>query len=302
MTTIPTESSDIRTIHLRDGRSLGYAEYGAPEGKPVFHFNGFPGTRLEAKLIADAAARSGVRLIGIDRPGLGLSDFQPGRQILDWPDDVIELADALGLDRFSIVGVSGGGPFSAACAFKISERLVACGIIAGTPPMDAGAEGITRSNRIMGFVARRLPLLFRILMWWSIGRIRQDPERLAAMIEKLAQSLPEPDKQLFGKHEIKQFFVEQTAEAFRQGAKGPAWEGKLLFGEPWEFTPEDISMENVHLWHGELDANVPVSLGRAMADRIPHCQAKFYPHEAHLSLLLNNADEILMDLCLEQTG
>jgi len=79
-------------------------------------------------------------------------------------------------------------------------------------------------------------------------------------------------------------------------------EGKLLLGEPWGFTPEDISMENVHLWHGELDANVPVSMGRAMADRIPHCQAKFYPHEAHLSLLLNNADEILMDLCQEQTG
>ena len=299
MTTIPTGSSDIRTIHLRDGRSLGYAEYGAPEGKPVFHFNGFPGTRLEAKLIAAAAARTGVRLIGIDRPGMGLSDFQSGRQILDWPNDVIELADALGLDRFSIVGVSGGGPFSAACAFKISERLVACGIIAGTPPMDAVPEDIPRSSRIMGFVARRLPLLFRILMWWSIGRIRQEPERLAAMIEKQAQSLPEPDKQLLGKHEIKQFFVKQAAEAFRQGAKGPAWEGKLLSGKPWGFTPEDISMENVHLWHGELDANIPVSMGRAMARRIPHCQAKFYPHEAHLSLLLNNADEILMDLCIK---
>lgn len=302
MNTIPTESTDSRTIHLRDGRSLGYAEYGDPEGKPVFHFNGFPGTRLEAKLIADAAARTGVRVIGTDRPGLGLSDFLPGRKILDWPDDVIELADALELDRFYILGVSGGGPFSAACAFKISERLVAWGIIAGTPPMDAGAEDIIRSARIRGFVARRLPLLFRTLMWWSFGRLRQDPERLAAIIEKMAQSLPEPDKQLFGKPEIKQLFVEQAAEAFRQGTKGPALEVKLLLGEPWGFKPEDIPMENVHLWHGELDATVPVSFGRAMAERIPHCQAKFYPHEAHLSLLHNNADEILMELCLKQTS
>jgi hypothetical protein len=61
-------------------------------------------------------------------------------------------------------------------------------------------------------------------------------------------------------------------------------------------------MENVHIWHGELDTTVPVSMGRAVADRIPHCQAKFYPHEAHLSLLFNKADEILMDLILEQTG
>ena len=153
MTIVPTMSLDERTIHLSDGRLLGYAEYGDPEGKPVFHFNGYPGTRFEAKLISDAAVRVGVRLIGIDRPGMGLSDFQPGRQILDWPDDVIELADALGLDHFSVVGVSGGGPYSASCAFKISDRLSACGIIAGTPPMNLASGDITRSNRVMNFVA-----------------------------------------------------------------------------------------------------------------------------------------------------
>ncbi len=290
------KSLDGKTIRLRDGRLLGYAEYGAPEGKPVFHFNGFPGTRFEASLISDAAARAGVRLIGIDRPGIGLSDFQPGRQLLDWPDDVLELADALGLDRFAVVGVSGGGPFSAACAFKIADRLSACGIIAGTGPMDATAEDITKANRLMNFVARRLPLLFRFVMWLSLGRFIKDPEKLAALIEKQSQHLPEPDKQLFGTPEIKQFFVQQAVEAFRQGTKGVAWEGKLLFGEPWGFTPDEISMENVYLWHGELDANVPISMGRAMADRIPNCQAKFYPHEAHLSLLINNVDEILMTL------
>jgi pimeloyl-ACP methyl ester carboxylesterase len=292
MTTI-TKSSDEKTIRLRDRRALGYAEYGAPEGKPVLYFNGYPGTRLEARLISDAAARTGVHLVGIERPGLGLSDFQPDRRLLDWPDDVIELADALGLDRFAVVGVSGGGPFSAACAFKIPYRLSACGIVAGTGPMDSAAEDVTRSNQIMGFVARRLPLLFRALMWVSLGRFSQDTERLQAIIERQAQHLPEPDRQLFDTHEIKQVFVEQAVEAFRQGAKGPAWEGKLLFGEPWGFTPRDISMRNVHLWHGELDVNVPVAMGRAMADKIPGCQAKFYPEEAHLSLLINRADEIL---------
>lgn len=296
MTIVSTMSSDERTIHLSDGRLLGYAEYGDPKGKPVFHFNGYPGARLEAKLISDAAVRAGVRLIGIDRPGMGLSDFQPGRQILDWPDDVIELADALGLGRFSVLGASGGGPYSAACAFKISDRLSACGIIAGTGPMDTAPEDITRSTRVINFVAHRLPFLFRVFLWWSLGRFSQDPERLEAIIEKQGKQLAEPDRQLFSTPEIKQFFVEEAAEAFRQGTKGPAWEGKLLFGEPWGFVPEDISMENIYLWHGELDANVPVSMGRAMADRIPNCQATFYPHEAHLSLLLNHADEILLTL------
>ena len=134
MTTMPTKNSeptkslDGKTIRLRDGRLLGYAEYGVPEGKPVLHFNGFPGTRFEASLIADAAARVGVRLIGVDRPGMGLSDFQPGRRILDWPDDVLELADALGLERFAVMGVSGGGPFCAlrspAAAFGLVELEV----------------------------------------------------------------------------------------------------------------------------------------------------------------------------------
>ena len=296
MTIIPTMSLDERTIHLSDRRLLGYAEYGDPEGKPVFHFNGYPGARLEAKLISEAAVKVGVRLIGIDRPGMGLSDFQPGRQLLDWPDDVIELADALGLDHFSVVGVSGGGPYSAACAFKISDRLSACGIIAGTPPMDLASGVLTRSNRVMNFVAQRLPLLFRVLLWWFLGRFSQNPKRLEAIIEKQGKHLPEPDRQLFSTPDIKRFLVEEAAEAFRQGANGPAWEGKLLFGKPWGFVLEDISMENVHLWHGELDANVPVSMGRAMAERIPNCKATFYPHEAHLSLLLNHIDEILMTL------
>ncbi len=293
MTAVSTTSSDEKTIHLRDGRLLGYAEYGDPHGPPVLYFHGYPGTRLEGKLVSEAATRAGVRLIGIDRPGMGLSDFQPGRRMLDWADDIIEFADALGLGRFSTVGVSGGAPYSAACAFKIPDRLRACGIIAGAGIIDLTSKDITRSIRVTCFVARRLPLLFRVLMWWSFGRFSQDREGLETIIEKQSMQLPEPDKQLFSSPEIKRFFVEETVEAFRQGAKGPAWEGKLLFGEPWGFVPEDILMENVHLWHGELDANVPVSIARAMAERIPNCKARFYPDEAHLSLPLNHAEEIL---------
>ena len=99
-----------KTTRLKDGRLLGYAEYGTPEGKPVFYFHGFPGSRLDWMLFDpdDTATKLNARIISIDRPGMGLSDFKRGREILDWPDDVIEMADTLQVDRFAVLGISGG--------------------------------------------------------------------------------------------------------------------------------------------------------------------------------------------------
>jgi pimeloyl-ACP methyl ester carboxylesterase len=107
-------SLEDHQIELRDGRQLGYVEAGDPDGHPIFYFHGFPGSRLEIELSGVDVAPLGARLIGVDRPGMGLSDFAPHRYFGDWPEDVSQLADALGLDHFSVVGVSGGGPYVAA--------------------------------------------------------------------------------------------------------------------------------------------------------------------------------------------
>lgn len=179
---------------------------------------------------------------------------------------------------------------------KIPERLSACGIIAGTGPIFSNTGEISRANRTTAFISRRVPWVFRLLLWKEIGRFRNDPEKLGAVISKMEQDLPEQDKQLFRKAEIREFFIREAAESFRQSTKRPAFEGKILFGEPWGFELEDISMENIYLWHGELDANVTVSLGLRMAEQIPNCRAKFYPNEAHLSLLLDHADEFMVTL------
>lgn len=116
---------------LPDGRRLGHALYGDSAGPPVIYMHGFPASRLEAKLLEEAACEIGVSLITPDRPGLGLSDFQPGRAITDWPGDVAHLADALDLDRFSVVGVSGGCPYALACAHQLGDRVIRTAIIAG---------------------------------------------------------------------------------------------------------------------------------------------------------------------------
>ena len=126
-------------IKLQDGRMLGYAEYGVPDGMPVFYFHGFPSSRLDWQFFdcEDPVTELNARVIAADRPGFGLSDFQRGRRILGWPDDVAELADALQIDRFAVLGVSGGGPYAAACAFGIPGRLTWTGIVCGMGPSDA---------------------------------------------------------------------------------------------------------------------------------------------------------------------
>src|SRR5688572_28104051 len=119
------------TLTLSDGRKVGIAEFGAPAGRPVVYCHGFPASRLEARLAHEAAKEVGARLIALDRPGYGLSDFQPGRRIGDWPRDVVEAADALGVQRFAMLGVSGGAPYALACAALLPERITALGVVCG---------------------------------------------------------------------------------------------------------------------------------------------------------------------------
>ena len=117
-------------VRLRDGRRIGVAEFGTLRGTPVFYFHGFPASRLEGQLVHDAAVRQHVRLVALDRPGFGCSDFRP-RTLADWPRDVVEVADALGVNRFAIYGLSGGAPFALACAADLPDRVSATAIVAG---------------------------------------------------------------------------------------------------------------------------------------------------------------------------
>ena len=146
-----------RSLELSDGRRLVYAEYGEFDGTPLLFFHGTPGSRRVARWADAAARRRGVRLIAPDRPGFGLSDPQPGRTLGDWPADVAELADALGLGRFAVAGVSGGGPYVAACAWRMPDRLTGAGIISGMGPLDDPtlAAALPRRYRAAFGLARR---------------------------------------------------------------------------------------------------------------------------------------------------
>jgi pimeloyl-ACP methyl ester carboxylesterase len=272
-----------RTVRLHDGRTLGYAEYGVPEGKALFYFGA---SRLEASFLAEPATQAGVRLIGIDRPGMGLSDFQAGRQLLDWPADVVELADGLQLDRFAVVGTSGGGPYALACAYKMPERLTACGVVSGVGPV-----------RLRFY--QRLPLLL-IPMMWVMGRFFHDKAQARKALLRFTGSWPESDRQSLLLPDISEHFATFMVEAFRQGARGLTYDTLLGEGRPWGFKLEDIDFPRVHLWHGELDPDVPLAMGQAVASQLPSCQATFYPEEGHLSVIVNHREEIVTTLMAEE--
>ena len=273
-------ASNSKVIHLHDDRALGYAEYGDSQGKTLFYFHGHPGSRFEARFLADAAMQAGMRLIGIDRPGMGLSSYKTGRHILDWPNDVLELADSLQIDHFAVVGFSGGGPYAAACAYKIPERLTTCGIVSGV-----GHVGL-----FLSFVSRWLPWLFLPMT----KRLFQDEPRAQETLARFAGRWAEPDRRSFLQPGIKELMAASLVEALRPGARGAAYDGTLLGGS-WGFNLEEITFP-ICLWHGELDKNIPVESVRVIAERIPHLKATYYPNESHISLIVNRGKEITATL------
>ena len=112
-----------KTIRLKDGRTLGFVEYGDPTGTPALYFHAWPISRLEAAPANELAQEMEIRLISLDRPGCGASSWQPGRKLDNWPADVAGFADAMKLPHFAVIGNSGGAPYAAACAAKLPERI-----------------------------------------------------------------------------------------------------------------------------------------------------------------------------------
>jgi pimeloyl-ACP methyl ester carboxylesterase len=276
-------------IILADGRRLSFAEFGDRQGTPVFYFHGFPGSRLEATLAEKIALDTRVRFIGIDRPGFGRSEFKAQRTLLDWADDVSELADALAVDRFSILSISGGGPYAAACAYKIPDRLVSVGIVCGMGPVEAPGlmDSMIWVNRYGLRMAARFPKMVKSLFLCYAFFSRHYPER---MLSFLAGDVEAPDKFALKNPELIKILSASFQEAFHNSLLWPSTDF-ILYSRPWGFRLQDISIE-VHLWHGEMDKIVPPQMGRYMSKTIPACRATFYPDEGHFSIILNRIEEI----------
>ncbi len=279
-------------LKLSSGRNLAYAEFGDPGGTPVFFFHGMPGSRF-FRPPDEITRQMGVRLITVDRPGYGRSDFQPGRRILDWPDDIAQLADFLGLDAFAVAGHSGGCPYVSACSHRLGKRIRAAAALSGPAPLEAAevAHGLGQLERLGLTYGRYVPWIFwRLLIWLVYRRRAADP---AGAMQHGAKNRPPADAAQMDRAEVREACLVSETEAFRHGLRGLAWDARLLT-RPWGFRLEEIAVP-FFLWHGSDDRQAPLAMGKAVASRIPGCRAVFCQGEAHL-LLFPHWKEILSAL------
>ena len=283
-----------RSFRLPDGRTLAYAEYGSPTGKPAFYFHGMPGSRLDPAMLDEAdLENAGLRMIACDRPGIGGSDFQSGRGFSHWPLDILALAENLKLDRFAVWGMSGGGGYVSACALLIPDRLTAAVIVSGAGQMDSpeARRALPLMARLLWGLAGRSPWLTGLVLDLSKPGLNGNPAKMRA---QMLRTMPPAEKAFFEKPGRIEAWIRSGAESLRPGVRGLAWD-MHLYSRPWDFRLEEIRFP-VRLLHGEADLNVPVAIARQVAARIPGCQATFYPGETHLSTLTNHLPEIFRAL------
>ena len=287
----PAGSSQLR---LADGRLLAYQCFGAADGFPVLYCHGFPGSRLEAVLLADAATHAGVRLIAADRPGFGRSSFQADRLIGDWSADLAALARHLDLARFAILGVSGGGPYAISSACALAERVTRLGLVAAVDSLGlpGTTTGMNAAQAAIVELARRAPVVARgINTWVNAPLMRHFP---ASALYLLTATAPAADRDVLALRGVRETWLASVREAFRQGGRGPALDLELLARHP-AVDASRLATPTL-LWHGEEDATVPVAVGRRLAGAIPGCDAHFLTGEGHFSLPVRRAAEILAAL------
>jgi pimeloyl-ACP methyl ester carboxylesterase len=279
-----------RRIGLRDGRWLGFAEYGDARGMPLFVFHGTPGSRLMVRAAHEAGKAHGVRLIAPDRPGFGLSSRQAGRRIGDWPQDVAELADALEIPRFGVVGVSGGGPYALACAWRIPERLRVVGSVSGLAPMAGAGPQPDRQDHALLTVARRAPWLGRPLAAFGAFAWRCSPGPVFRQLQRFG---PPADRVVLARPDVARALITGVREAFRDGSQGTADELRL-FSRPWDFPLEEVAIP-VHVWHGARDTLVPCAAAHRLARLLPDCRLEIVPDGGHY-LAFDMIDSLLAAL------
>lgn len=284
------------TLHLPSGHRLGYHISGHLPGFPVFYLHGSPSSRLEGDEWHPSARKVGVCMISLDRPGMGLSSLRPGYRLTDIPRDIEALASHLHIERFKVIGSSGGGPYALACAKVIpTDKLLGTGVVGGVAPPDAGYEGASRDRRFAFWFSWIIPesLLrwsFDSVLWWY----KKDDGFWRRIVEEgIVKSMPDSDKEGMTEEETDSLVVTMR-DCFGQGAAGYAREAKILF-KNWGFRLEDIPGK-VRLFNGDKDSHTPVSGARWMVERLPNATLRVFEGDSHVTIFRRRDEEILKEV------
>lgn len=282
MARVPT---DDRLLELDDGRTIGYATWGDPEGTPVFFAHGTPGSRrVRFPSLDDPGwlSRRRLRFVGVDRPGYGYSVPRPEAGLLDCAEDFVRVADRLGIERFSAIGFSGGGPYAIALASLVPERLGGVAVVGGLGMLDRpdAFEGMDEANAADFQMARESPELLATEIEEAVREVSENSWGNAADI---SEELPERDRRILERPEAQAIFFGPSQEAVRQGSSG--WvDDHLRFVRPWSFRLDGIVGVDMRFYHGEDDVLVPAQHAKHLVAGIPGSRLQLYPGEGHFSI------------------
>lgn len=287
-------------ITLPDSRRLCYAEYGDAAGNPLIYFHGMPASRLEASLLDKTARKRRLRVIAPDRPGFGRSDFQPNRQITDCIDDIRQLTDQLQVERFHVLGLSGGCPYTLACSWGLPERIIKAGVVAGLGEFAQSrhASEMPAFARLTLQATARFPQTIQSFYSAVLATLLKG--NTALLHRLLGSHNCKPDQAVWEKAEVAALFEASLQEAFAQGGHGPAYELTRI-SIPWGFRVEEISIP-VKFWHGGQDNTVPVGMSRENHQKISGSELEIFPEEGHFSLPIRHSERILGSFAEDSSG
>jgi pimeloyl-ACP methyl ester carboxylesterase len=269
------------TVRLDGDRRLGYAEYGPAEGRPLLWFHGTPGARRQISPEARAATHErDVRLISVERPGIGDSTPHRYDAIVEWAADLERVCDALGVDRFGVAGLSGGGPYALACAHEMPSRVVAAALLGGVAPAigkDAADGGPSTAARLFSPLLRHTHAPLGHALRGLVRALEPFGEQAIALF---ARMMPPGDKRLFEDEGIRRMFQDDIIEGSRVQMQSVFLDA-ALFGRHWGFELGDVRVP-VHLFYGDADNIVPVEHGEHIAKRLPYAVLRIRADEGHL--------------------
>jgi pimeloyl-ACP methyl ester carboxylesterase len=285
---------DDHLIVTRTGRTIELGEYGDRAGHPVLFFHGLVGSQYQASYVSENARMAGLRVIAPSRPGVGRSEFVARASPLEAVADAEDIVSALGIETFSLIGISGGAPYALAVTHRLPRRVRTVTLISGMGPMTlpAALQGMEYRRRLLLETGSRFPRLARRFFRVASQRFVANPE---PFLDRLIASWPRADRTLFERKPVYDLFLQDLREVFTVGIGARGLAQELLVYRNFGFALKSLPREtHMTLWHGLDDIIVPPSMAWRLLQTLPSAEAHLLPGGHFMAITY--ADQIVETL------